>query len=230
MRSAFTTAGFVVASVFVLTATASADSITIYGTGLDSSGNVLSSGVDANYTLDPVSYALGGFGPYVVNPVPSSWVPDTATSAWITAGLGSGLAATTTYSTTFDLTGFYVYSVTITGEIATEGTTTVSLNGVALFTTSTASLSSFESFSISSTFDAPMFPRLNTLSFTTQNDSDLFSSLQIQLSADGRSDFQVEPGVGNAPEPSTILLWSVIASTIGAVSVRNRLKKRAATA
>jgi hypothetical protein len=163
-------------SVTVLSAgTADAQSpITIFGTGVVSSGVLASDGVvDSHYSLiSSVDPATPGPNAYVVNstvwPIPP-WIAEGPSSKWIgpypyTSGAVSSAAGAYTYRTTFNLTGFNPSTAVLTGQYAADDGASIQLNGVTVFSTSQG-FGAFQSFTINSGFAAG----LNTLDFVVQN-------------------------------------------------------------
>lgn len=152
---------------------------TLFASGVDSSGNPLSTGaIDAHYTL--ISTPPGsGFtaNTYVADttpPIVSAWVNPGTTARWIgpVTNVATMSAATTTgdyvYQTTFDLTGFDETTAVLTGQWSVDDiSSTLSINNSPTgFTISGASaFATLHNFSISSGFVAG----LNTLQFTVNN-------------------------------------------------------------
>jgi len=145
--------------------------ITIYNTGVTSSGLAADGSTDAHYTLissaDP-SYP--GPAALVVNsnswPLPSPWLADGPNSKWIGPRADAGnsnSAGNYTYRTTFDLTGMDPTTANLTGSVAADDSVTVKLNGAVV--ASAGGFSSFTYFSITAGFVAGV----NTLDFVVNN-------------------------------------------------------------
>ena len=141
----------------------------LFNTGVDNSGTPLPSGaVDPHWVLSTgpsgVPAAITG------NPIPPNWIPNTATSRWVTpftngtAGTGGGIY---TYDLTFDLTGLDPTTATISGDWSSDNTSNVLLNGssIASHAGGGSAFLSFDSFSASSGF----LPGINTLTIQVNN-------------------------------------------------------------
>jgi len=149
--------------------------ITIYGTGVGSSGALASDGaVDSHYTLiSSVDAATPGPNAYVVNstvwPLPSPWIADGPNSKWIgpypyTSGAVSSAAGYYTYRTTFNLNGLNPATAVLTGQYAADDAAAIQLNGVTVFSTSQG-FATFQPFTINSGF----YAGVNNLDFVVQN-------------------------------------------------------------
>jgi hypothetical protein len=178
---------------------ARADQITtLFGTGVDGSGNPLPNGsIDSHYTIN------GGSAYVIGNPGSVGWVGNTASSTWISAApntlAGPGPF---TYQTTFDLTGMLPGTAAITGLMSGDDQATIYLNGTLVFTgapDSSAPWSFLQSFSITSGFVAG----INTLDIVVPNN--------IETSNDGPTGLQLDlSGTANAvPEPASFALLSL---------------------
>ncbi len=168
----------------------------LFNTGVDNSGVPLPNGaVDPHWVLTTgptgVPTAIAG------NPIPPSWVPNTATSRWVTplaggtSGTGAGIY---TYDLTFDLTGLDPTTATISGDFAGDNSTSMLLNGVSFATHAGGgtAFTSFNSFSTSTGFLAG----INTLTVQVNNSG-------------GPSGAHVNRLRGDAlpiPEPGSLLL------------------------
>ena len=92
------------------------------GTGFDSSGNEIPIGqVDTNWTLSGQATT-----PRRVNRN-GAWAPETATAKWL--GFSSSSPGTYIYATSFDLSGYDISSVNISGKIAVDNSGSVWING-----------------------------------------------------------------------------------------------------
>src|ERR1700682_2674072 len=150
----------------------SSQNIVIFGTGVNTPGNLLADGaVDSHYTL--YSSADSGFpGPnaIVVNstawPIPP-WLTDGPASKWIAPQrdqTGGNAAGNYTYRTTFNLANMNWSSAVLTGQYSSDNTATMLLNGTPVGPASTC-LCSFTPFTITSGFQAGV----NTLEFVVNN-------------------------------------------------------------
>jgi len=212
---------------------ASIVSVPIYNTGVDDSGNFLTTGdVDPHYTLT-VGDAYVAYGATSAEAtgqsLPVGWPIDdryaTSTSAqWIAPNADIvSLRGTEsyTYTTTFDLTGIDPNTVSISGMFSVDNFSGgIMLNGVMLPNTSSTDIYQYQyltSFDITSGFVAGM----NTLSFVVNNAPDFVTpqnpqnptGLLVQLS-----------GVGDpmdaSPEPAVI--WLAGAGVAAMVVKRRR--------
>jgi flagellin len=92
------------------------------GTGFDSSGNEIPVGqIDSNWTLSGQATT-----PRRVNRN-GAWAPGTATAKWL--GFSSSSPGTYIYATSFDLSGYDISSVNISGKIAVDNSGSVWING-----------------------------------------------------------------------------------------------------
>src|ERR1035438_8803857 len=110
-------------ALLVVASVAQATSITVYDTGVNASGTPLANGTigDPHYTLISVPggtttimerTSVGG------NPIPP-WLPDDSLSDWIGPHNDNSLDGPNgnyDYRTTFDLTGFDITTVVISGQ------------------------------------------------------------------------------------------------------------------
>src|SRR6202171_3882545 len=156
-----------------ISGTASAlTTVTVFGTGVNTPNSLLADGsVDTHYVLR-VSSDSGFPGPnaIVVNatawPIPP-WIAEGPNSKWIapqrdqTSGNAAG---NYTYRTTVDLTNLSPSSVVLTGQIASDNSATMLLNGTPVGPSGTT-LNAFTAFTIASGFLAGV----NTLDFVVNN-------------------------------------------------------------
>jgi hypothetical protein len=160
----------------LVAAPAFANEISLYNTGVDSSGNVLSEGtVDPFYTLTSVpsgsSSTVVGFtsaGGYPIGP----WYGDDALSTWIgpnNDAQADGPVGYYDYQTTFNLTGFNLNTVSIGGQVAVDDVlVNILLNGVPLGYT--APWNTWTQFTIDQANAAGDFVAgINTLDFIVDN-------------------------------------------------------------
>jgi hypothetical protein len=208
-------AAILMAALCLFSSCVFADQVTsLFNTGVNASGTPLADGTigDPHYTM--VS-APGGQnttiqvrnqnGEYPENP---PWIGTDSLSAWI-GPVGDtnldGAAGAYDYRTTFNLTGFNLSSVVITGQWATDDSgLNILLNGVSTGITSSNGYTAWKSFTISSGFVAGV----NTLDFQLNNGGGP-TGLRVEMT-----------GTGNeVPEPSSILL---LASGIAGLATRIR--------
>ena len=201
--------------ILALAATAFADSVTIFSTGVNGSGALLASGaVDPHYVL-----ISGPFTPTaIVNYETGFWVPNSATSQWITpqatASQASSSTGTYDYQTTFSLVGLDLGTVVISGAFASDNLSTISLNGSPTgIIENVCQLSCFTPFTINSGFVSG----LNTLDFLVTNDG-VATGLRVDLSG------TADPTSSTVPEPGTLwLLATGLLALCGAVIRRRRM-------
>jgi hypothetical protein len=148
--------------------------IAIFGTGYVAGGPGLAAPgtVDGNFSLISCPAGACGSRPFVTltgqYPFPS-WLPDTSSAQWI--GPASGGNEDTIdapglyqYQETFDLTGFDLSTVVLSGSFATDNSGYIQLNGVTVGPTSSSS-SSLTVFSLTTGFNQG----INTLDFFVTN-------------------------------------------------------------
>jgi hypothetical protein len=183
----------------------------LFNTGVNNAGSPLPNGtIDPHWVLS--SGPAGTPTAITGNPIPGSWVSNTATSRWVTPGT-NGLfpvtGGTYLYDLTFDLTGFQPATATISGIWSSDNQSSVLLNGVPFATHSggAVSFNSFDSFGTSTGF----LPGINTLRIQVNN-------------LGGPSGAHVNELQGDAlpiPEPCTITL-AVLA--LGGIFMRRKCR------
>ena len=181
-----------------------ADLIMNLSTGLDSSGNVLTSGglSDAHWT---VSEQAGGFGaaqtvfPGNADSGFPSWVANNASSDWIARNANNAHNGTApyTFSTTFSLSGDTLSTVSLAGSWAIDDTGTLNLNGT-LIGSLNSGWTSLTPVTVAA--GSNLFVQgTNTLSITITSTDNNIEGVRFQGSVNG------SPLVG-APEPSTMVM------------------------
>ena len=192
---------------------------TLFGTGLDSSGNPLAPHAT---DLDYIVLETGTSAEVVSSALATSaYLPNDASSQWIWEdSSGWPNKVTRTFRTTFDLTGFDPTTAVINGlwgvdnygeDILINGIST----GHSLPVYGYANFQNLYPFVIDSGFQSG----INTLDFVVR-DRELIAALRTQLS--GTADpISVVGGVTTVPEPSSLLLLSV---GLAAVALR-RLRR-----
>lgn len=167
---------------------AGAAPVSVFGTGLDASGNLAVPGsVDTHYTLvSSPDTSFPGPSAFVANPVAVGWLADGPHSQWdsITANGNTFVAlGDYDYRTTFDLTGLDPATADLTGLWATDNTgVDILINGVSTGDTNTAGFDSLSAFQVTSGFVSG----LNTLDFVVDNTLDTHGNnptgLRVELS------------------------------------------------
>lgn len=185
---------------------------TLYSTGVDSTGALLAAGAtDSHYSVTP------GGGPFAIGSagLAGSWVPNTASSQWISAAANTAAGGGPfTYSTTFDLAGFDASTAVIQFDIAADNMATIFLDGVQVATHAFPGWTNISTITLTSGFNAG----LNTLSFVIPNN---------QVSAnDGPTGLQVRIVTATAdalavPEPASAALVA-LALAGGVLTARRR--------
>lgn len=186
-----------------LGSSASADPISVFGTGLDDSGAPL-----AGTAADP-HYAIleTGTQAVVLNNNISLYFPNNANSQWLwETSSGRPAFVTRTFRTTFNLTGFDPSTASLTGrwgadnigvDVLLNGTST----GISLPDgTTTDNFASLHEFNIGSGFQ----PGVNTLDFVVQ-DIGGRAAFRTELSGTANPATTTAP----TPEPSSILLFAL---------------------
>jgi hypothetical protein len=211
------------------TVPALADTVQIYGTGVGANGALLPAGsVDPHYTI--TSSADPSFpGPAAMvtdsNGFPFPiWMPNGPNSQWIAPrpDVGNGNApGNYVYTTTFDLTGFDLSTVVLTGQWSTDNSgLSIVINGVELpFTTPEQAFFGWYGFTISCGFVAGV----NTLQFVVNNAgcpncSVNPTGLRVEISGTGELLANNAP-LQAVPEPATVLL---VGSGLAGLWIRRR--------
>lgn len=216
-----------------LVAAATSASAQVAIPGLQNTGTAGQGVIDTNYRFSVVSgtatgTACGAFlcgvattnGSYPMD----VWLPNNATSAWLTPSANQGqsydISAPGTYqfTETFDLTGYVPGTASLMGRFLADNSATVSLNGgPVLATTGLNSFNTWTTFSAASGFVAG----LNTLTFTVTNSSSpLFfpnpTGLRVEFTASS---------VSPIPEPSALVLSLAGLALVGGVAKRRLAQK-----
>jgi hypothetical protein len=163
-------------SILLITAFAGFGSVqaatidTLFNTGVDSSGAVLTSGSDPHYTLTYNGSTLDTMVLSGTDFPLTHWLNDaTSDSAWIKPDTerGNDSPGIYTFSTAFDLTGFDPTTAYISGKWSTDNSgVDILLNGVSLGLTA-GGFENWYDFVIDSGFIAG----INTLDFVVKNNS-----------------------------------------------------------
>jgi PEP-CTERM motif len=197
----------------------SAAPITVFGTGLDSNGQVLIDGaVDPHYQLilsDSPLYP----GPDAVvadtqiSPV-DNWISTGMTSKWISIRADAAThnpEGAYIYRTTFDLTGFDLATVMLTGRFAPDDVGAIFLNNVASHK-DVCCYYRWAPFTISSGF----VTGVNTLDFLVENSGGGPTGIRVDLAGTGN--------VSAVPEPGTWMLLVIGGGAFGLLASTSRRK------
>jgi len=179
----------------------------LFNTGVDGSGAALGDNVDdPHYDLiaapDPP-----GLGDATVPSTPGSWVDNTSTSRWIGPDVGGNASAAPgdyTYRTTFTLDALTdLSSVIISGAWATDNPTLdIAVNGVSSGL-SGGSLSFLTPFLLDSS-NSTFMTGTNTIDFVVSNTGTGANPTGLLVT-------QVAGTYLLVPEPTTLLIWSLLA-------------------
>ena len=125
--------GVGVASIVIFLATiAGAETMTVFGTGVDASGNVMAGGsTDPHYFFSDLNIQAVVYSSTSMWPL---WLPDDAGSAWVGFKDSGDTSPYGTHDiiTTFDLTGYDPTSATLSGSWVGDQYGTLFLNGNAI--------------------------------------------------------------------------------------------------
>lgn len=207
-------------AVCLLTAAipAAADTVQIFNTGVGANGALLPAGaVDPHYTLT-VSADPNYSGPNAMvtdsNGFPFPiWMVNGPSSQWIAprTDVGAGNSpGNYVYTTTFDLTGFDLSTVVLSGQWSTDNSgLTIVLNGVELpYTTPVQAFFGWYPFTIAGGF----VNGTNTLQFVLNNAGCSSCSVNptgLRVEISGSGDLLAPSNPSRAvPEPATLLLFA----------------------
>ena len=188
-------------------------SIGLYSTGVGNNGVALTSGTDTHYLLDGVNFPQVAIG--APSSAPFNWIAVNTTSAWI-APIANVVSITATsdvtydYTTTFNLTGYDLSTVVISGKIAADNYASIHLNSAQSFysmgnVVSATDFNAWHAFTIDGSTGG-LVAGLNTLSFHVVNAGTTGSNptgLRVEFSPQFQG---VDPPNGEAPEPATVTL------------------------
>lgn len=156
---------------------------------------------DTNYTVtNPDKSTNYGYSTDTTSgfPVAGAWVPDTATSAWVTPFSnpnGNYPVGTYDWKTTFDLTGFDPASASFHGRSSADDRATIFLNGQQI-----GSVTTFTQWSDFESSPGFFLPGVNTLEFQVVNDTGP-TGLRVEI-----SDSNEIATVAPVPEPETYVM------------------------
>lgn len=196
-------------------------------TGLVNTGTGAAGTQDSNYAVTSASSDTAipsGFG-YVTNnsafPI-GDWMANSVTSKWITPTATQGQSfdasanGTYTYELKFNLTGDVASSAAFTGQFAADNSAVVTLNGVAI-----GSSSGFTSWSSFASSGATFNSGLNTLDFTVTNfaqNGGNPTGLRVEF---------LSSSVTAVPEPETYAMLLAGMGLVGFVARRRKAKQQA---
>ena len=196
--------GFLVLSVTALSIAsggfANAAIIANLATGLDASNNLITVGgtPDAHWT---VALPGGPSAQVVANGNPDwygGWIPNGPNSAWIAVNAFSPYVNTQPYFRTFDLTGFDLSTVSISGKWSIDDAGVVLLNGHLVSTLNSGFWGSLNPFSVPTSY---LLPGQNVLSIEFSYSDFYLEGVRLEGLVTG------DPIV---PEPSTVIIWSLL--------------------
>jgi hypothetical protein len=194
--------------------------ISIFGTGLDNSGNQLVGNVlDPHWTLvgSPMTWTGGSVSTLVPGFPLNAYLPDFASlaSRWVMPGDGTASnhpAGVYTYETTFDLTGFDPSTANITGRwIADNQRLRILLNSTPVVTYPSDISNSFLGNWLSFTIASGFVSGVNTLRFEVQNNEGP-TAIRVELSGTATP----------IPEPLTLAVFGLMTGGAGFVALRRK--------
>jgi len=201
-------------------------------TGQDSSGNIWTSGnqIDANWTVTGADSETGTNPAQTVFPnnvdfctfangCSPAWVANDASSDWIAFNPDATANGDGTYTTTFNLTGANLSTVSLSGfwTIDDQGTLTLNGNVIGTLPPPTAPWTVLNSFSVP-TGSSDFIAGINTLTMLITATDNFEEGVRLN----GTVSFTSGAAV---PEPSSLLLWASGAMVL-AGAVRRRKSAR----
>ena len=196
--------------------------------GLSNTGaGLLPGAMDMKYTFTSTGTPAlaGGPGFVTVNgsfPL-DVWLPNSATSSWLTPTADQGASfdpsanGVYTWTYSFDLTGFVEGTASLAGRFLADNAGTVSLNGTQLASTGLNAFTDWTAFSAASSFVAG----INTLTFAITN-----AGQNVGVNPTGLRVEFTNSSVSAVPEPSAMLLSLAGLAMVGGLAKR-RLANRA---
>ena len=172
----------------------------LFNTGVDGAGTVLAGGSDdPHYTINELSDAAAKV---MTNPH-GSWIANDTNSKWIWANAdGQPVNVTYTFATTFDLTGYDLSTVSISGRWATDNAgDELFVNGTATGQTS-AGFGSWTSFTIP---NSELVSGVNTIEFEVR-DFGVIAGFRAEISGTG------DLAVAAVPEAGSTMVLGLISA------------------
>ncbi|MGA2032589.1 MAG: hypothetical protein ABSG68_10050 [Thermoguttaceae bacterium] len=185
-------------------------------TGLDAS-NTLQTGngdTDAHWKVQvagtPQAYVVvpGGADWY------GGWVANGPNSSWIARDYTTSNNGVNTYYRDFDLTGYNLSTVTISGSWTLDDQGTLSVNGNQVASLGNGNWGSLSSFSVPL---SDLVQGLNTISIAITQSDNYLEGVRLEGTVEGTSAI---------PEPATLIIWSLFAG-LGIALGRLRRRKTA---
>jgi hypothetical protein len=185
--------------------------------GLFSTGTDVVGGLDQRYTMlggatGPAALATGVTAPWLTTGTSSYWIAPTATSFTGAGMVGPG-DVNYTYWTTFDLTGYDLSTVTITGQWAVDDFGAIHMNGSPTYIAGTliaysaggSQYNSWHTFTINSSSAGGLLQGVNTLAVGVNNKGSLtepFNPTGVRVEFTGFEGTLLS----GIPEPGTLVL------------------------
>jgi hypothetical protein len=184
---------------------ASASLIANLATGLNGSGTLQTTGgsVDANWMYNDSGVSPATGNAKVVDPTSADWfggwLANGANSSWIAPNpsINNNGPAPYTFTRTFNLSGYLLSSVTLTGGAwAIDDAGTLALNGTTISTVGSGAWGALTSFTLAG---ATLNQGVNTLTITITSDDQFLEGVRLEG--------QINGTLSTVPEPATFALF-----------------------